>query len=293
MQPPFRRRDGFQGFQQPGQPLGVPELARIDELHGPGRGLGGGGEERIIVPGPGDDHFLRRQSVEPLDVLFLGRTQRHGGIQAAAPAQHLIAQVGAVLKLTQVRSVAGRHDGDIREKAPREGADQPEVMGVDDIRPETGHRVSQHPRKNRFVDFQFARGQVDKPGAGVGHDIRHAGDMERDVAAVEPDKAALFQRDAVAFDAGAGLNPCDHEILMAAGGRLPHHGLQVNPAAGGVRPLTEHMENFQFWLRFHDCRSQAAMPNELEPLHPSNPMVVTFVFMIHNIPDYRSIHKPL
>ena len=161
----------------------------------------------------------------------------------AAP-QHFVAQMDAILELAQIRSVAGGDHRDMRKKAPHQRTDQPEVMGVDDIRVEFRHRVGQHPLENGFVGIDFGCRQIDKPRAGVGHDIRHAGNPERNIVSVEPHKAALFGRYAVEFRITIGLDAGNHDIVMARGSGLPHHGLQIDAAAGGVRPLTEHMQNF-------------------------------------------------
>ena len=141
----------------------------------------------------------------------------------SAPAQYLFAKLGAVLELTKICSVAGGHHWNIREKTPRQGTEQPVVMAVDDIRPETGHCFCQHTCKNRFVCFDILRGQIDKPRTWVGHDIRHAGDQEWNVAPVEADKAALFQGNTVEFDVSVGLNTSDHKIIMTTFGCFTHN----------------------------------------------------------------------
>ena len=139
----------------------------------------------------------------------------------------------------------------MRKKAAGQSGYQPEVMTVDDIRTEDVHGIFQGLCEDPFIDLQFGRCQVPETGAGIGHDIGHAGNGKGDVPPVERHETAPVRPDAVKFGLAVGLNAGDDVVVVAAGGGFAHHGLEIDTAAGGIRPLAEEVEDLERSMGMH------------------------------------------
>jgi len=108
--------------QQPVNPLGMAQLAGIEQLHRPGCRFVAEGEHPVIESGPDDLDFLSVHPIKTCDLLRLTRTQRQDRIDSAAIIQHPAPEMGALHKLPQIRRMAGHNQRQTGKNAPGHGA---------------------------------------------------------------------------------------------------------------------------------------------------------------------------
>ncbi|MPM04323.1 hypothetical protein SDC9_50600 [bioreactor metagenome] len=92
------------------------------------------------------------------------------------------------MHLPKIGAVACGNHGNIRNGAAGERGKQPEMVRVDNVRPEPGRRL----QDRRFEDISVGRElpvrQVGKPHGRIGHNVAHARYREWEVSSPEGDE---------------------------------------------------------------------------------------------------------
>jgi hypothetical protein len=154
--------------------------------------------------------------------------------------------VGGILQLAQLGAVAVNAEGRLREENARQGGQQPQVVGLDEVRVKASGGSRQRGRESLQVAFEHVRSEAGEPGGNVGHDVAHAGYGKRDRRPVEAHGNDVGRRQR--RDVRQRLLPgqTDHGALPPPRLRPEaDKGEQRNPAAGFPRLLGQQMQNVQ------------------------------------------------
>ncbi len=151
--------------------------------------------------------------------------------------------MGTLAELAQIRTVTARHQGQVREKAAHPGAEQPQMMAVDQVGVKFGCRLLQTPIEGRMVGIDLLGAKIDEAAAGVGHYITHAHHVEGQVRAAEMNETATSGRQFGNFGVVRTGNPGQEEVVMPAAGRRGDHGPDIYSAAGGFRSLAQDVKD--------------------------------------------------
>ena len=116
-------------------------------------------------------------------------------------------------------------------------------MAVNEVGLSPGDHFLELIGKTPFIEIHIHGGQVGEPGAGIRHGVAHAHHRKGEITALKAHKFTGRGPRPVWLRPFSLGHPGQEKVLMPPAGGFPDHGLKVDTAPGGLRPLTEQMEN--------------------------------------------------
>jgi hypothetical protein len=123
------------------------------------------------------------------------------------------------------------------------------MMAVDNLGLKPGDHVQEPVRKNPFIRFHFRGRQITETPAGIGHDVAHPHHREGEITALKAHKFTGRGPQHAQLRFFSLGHPGQEKVFMPPAGGFPDHGLNIDAAPRGLRPLTEQMQNLHTCVR--------------------------------------------